>query len=532
MKTVFVLFDSLNRNALGAYGSGAIKTPNFDRFARKAVTFDDHYVGSLPCMPARRDMHTGRLNFMHRSWGPLEPFDNSFPKILSENGIYSHIVSDHMHYFEDGGAGYTNAFDTWEFVRGQENDPWRAIVNPEVDRYREAFDPKHYKFDVEPGKATRENMPRWSWKKLRHAVNRDFQSEESDYPTVKCFDHALEFLDRNGASDNWFLQIEAFDPHEPFTVPQRFKDIYPTGWNGRTLDWPVYQRVNDTPEEIAEIRSNYAALVSMCDDQFGRLLDMFDEQDLWKDTCLIVSTDHGLLLGEHDWWGKNRMPYYTELSNIPLMVWHPDHAAKAGEHRAALTQTTDLMPTILDIYGIAVPEEVTAHSILPLLDGEAPADDIRIFGMYGGPIGATDGRYLYLRYPNNIYGDGLYEYTLMPNHMNGPFTLDELRGATLAEPFDFTKMLSTLKIPADRKAVRPEALTAEFEGCGRSELYDLVNDPGQTQALEDAAVERRMVAGIIRQLKRHDAPEEFYGHFGLTRAKLQAGHAAFQTREG
>ena len=79
MKTVFVLFDSLNRLALECYGGTHIKTPNFKRFAEKSITFDNHYVGSLPCMPARRDLHTGSLNFLHRSWGPLEPFDNSFP---------------------------------------------------------------------------------------------------------------------------------------------------------------------------------------------------------------------------------------------------------------------------------------------------------------------------------------------------------------------------------------------------------------------------------------------------------------------
>ena len=106
MRTIFVLFDSLNRSAVGAYGSTAVRTPNFDRFAARAVTFDKHYVGSLPCMPARRDMHTGRLNFMHRSWGPLEPFDNSFPQILKENGVYTHLISDHLHYFEDGGHGF------------------------------------------------------------------------------------------------------------------------------------------------------------------------------------------------------------------------------------------------------------------------------------------------------------------------------------------------------------------------------------------------------------------------------------------
>ncbi|MCC2688338.1 MAG: type phosphodiesterase / nucleotide pyrophosphatase family protein, partial [Rhizobiaceae bacterium] len=70
MKAVFVLFDSLNRHMLGCYGGKRISTPNFDRLSRQSVTFDRHYVGSLPCMPARRDMLTGRLTFLHRSWGP------------------------------------------------------------------------------------------------------------------------------------------------------------------------------------------------------------------------------------------------------------------------------------------------------------------------------------------------------------------------------------------------------------------------------------------------------------------------------
>jgi arylsulfatase A-like enzyme len=60
MKIVFVLLDSLNRNAMEPYGSTTVKTPNFNRFQQRAVTFDNHYVGSLPCMPARRDLHTGQ----------------------------------------------------------------------------------------------------------------------------------------------------------------------------------------------------------------------------------------------------------------------------------------------------------------------------------------------------------------------------------------------------------------------------------------------------------------------------------------
>ena len=117
MKTVFLLFDSLNRSALGAY-SGHHLTPNFDRLASRSIVFDKHFAGSLPCMPARRDMHTGRLNFLHRSWGPLEPFDDSFVGQLKQADIYSHLISDHYHYFEDGGSTYHNRYTTWSFLRG------------------------------------------------------------------------------------------------------------------------------------------------------------------------------------------------------------------------------------------------------------------------------------------------------------------------------------------------------------------------------------------------------------------------------
>ena len=118
MKTVFVLLDSLNRNAMEPYGSQTVHTPNFTRFQQRAVTFDNHYVGSLPCIPARRDLHTGRINFLHRSWGPLEPFDDSFPEILKQTGTYSHIATDHHHYFADGGATYHQRYSSWDLRLG------------------------------------------------------------------------------------------------------------------------------------------------------------------------------------------------------------------------------------------------------------------------------------------------------------------------------------------------------------------------------------------------------------------------------
>ncbi|MDE0111494.1 MAG: sulfatase, partial [Albidovulum sp.] len=385
MKTVFVLFDSLNRLSLGAYGGTAVETPNFDRFAKRAVTFDKHYVGSLPCIPARRDMHTGRLNFMHRHWGPLEPFDESFPRILSDNGVYTHLISDHLHYFEEGGWGYANAFDSWEYIRGQEYDTLRAVVAPPVGRLREKFDSRHYPMEsLRDGRtATRGNTDYLAWKRSRAAINHDFRTEEADFPTAKCFAAAFDFLDLNKGADDWFLQLECFDPHEPFAAPERFRAAYDAGYNGKILDWPHYERAADSETEIAEIRGNYAALVAMCDEYFGKLLDYFDDNDLWKETSLVLTTDHGFLLSEHEWWGKNRTPYYEEISHIPLMIWHPEYASQSGERRCGLTQTSDLMQTFLDTHGCGIPPSVTGASLHPMLAEDTQVRDSLIVGMFG-----------------------------------------------------------------------------------------------------------------------------------------------------
>ena len=111
MRLIFVLFDSLNRLALGPYG-GAIETPNFQRLADRGVTFDRHYAGSLPCIPARRDIQTGRASFFHRSWGPMEPFDRSFTGVLRDKGVHTRLITDHYHYFREGGCALPHPLST------------------------------------------------------------------------------------------------------------------------------------------------------------------------------------------------------------------------------------------------------------------------------------------------------------------------------------------------------------------------------------------------------------------------------------
>ena len=126
------------------------------------------------------------------------------------------------------------------------------------------------------------------------------------------------------------------------------------------------KRVKETREEISELKANYAALVTMVDEYFGKLLDYFDKYNLWDDTALILTTDHGFLLGEHDWWAKNRMPVYNEISHIPLMIYHPKFSKNSGSRIKSLTQTIDIMPTFLELFNIPIPKEVAGKSLLDL----------------------------------------------------------------------------------------------------------------------------------------------------------------------
>ena len=87
MRTIQVMFDTLTRKFLPNYGCTWVQMPNFERLTQHCVRFDNFYAGSMPCMPARRELHTGKYNFLHRSWGPLEPFDRSVFEALRANGI-------------------------------------------------------------------------------------------------------------------------------------------------------------------------------------------------------------------------------------------------------------------------------------------------------------------------------------------------------------------------------------------------------------------------------------------------------------
>jgi arylsulfatase A-like enzyme len=476
MKAIVVMFDSLNRQYLPPYGSDWVHAPNFQRLAERSVTFDNCYAASMPCIPARREMHTGRYNFLHRSWGPLEPFDDSVPEMLRAAGVYTHLATDHQHYWEDGGATYHNRFSSYELFRGQEGDLWKGQV----------ADPK----PPEDLKRIRPPMYRQDW------VNRQYLADEADHPQTKTFDAGLGFVETNHAEDNWLLWLETFDPHEPFFTYELYESLYPHDYDGPHFDWPDYKQVLETRDQVRHVRLQYAALLSMCDRSLGRVLDAMDQLELWDDTLLMVVTDHGFLLGEHGWWGKATPPWYDETIHTPLFVWDPRSGIR-GERRSSLVQTIDFGPTLLEWFGVAPTADMQGRTLRDVLARDEPIRTAGLFGAFGGHVSVTDGRYVYMRACATADNAPLVEYTLMPTHMRARFNPEELRRAELAEPFSFTKDVPLLRIPGF-------AFTNPY--AFGTLLFDLQSDPQQLTPLRDDDLELRMARLLVDLMRSNDAP--------------------------
>ena len=498
MKTILLMFDSLNRDYLSAYGNEWTHTPNFRRLSEKTVTFETSYVCSMPCMPARRDLHTGRPNFLHRSWGPLEPWDSSCFAKLKEAGVYTHITTDHQHYWEPGAGGnYLTQYNTHEMVRGQEGDPFYAMLTPP---------------DVSPRERHR-NAKSDPWT-TQDRINRTRMTSEEEMPQAKTFANGLDFIERHASQDNWLLQIETFDPHEPFFSQPEFKKMYADHYaelRDMLWDWPPYGPMTEAPEEIKHMRLNYAALVSMCDSYLGKVLDAMDRHNLWDDTLLIVCTDHGFVLGEHDGWAKCWLPFYEEIARTPFFVWDP-RCRKAGERRQALVQPAlDLAPTLMDFFGLHPLPHATGKDLAETIADDTPVRETALFGMHGAQVNLTDGRYVYMRGPQTPENTPLNEYTLMASHMRERFMPGELQRNEIAEPFSFMQNIRPVRIPVENtwrgSNTHPDR--------HNTMLFDLSIDPGQQHPVQNPEIEARMIKAMQEHFHELDAPAEQWKRLGL-----------------
>lgn len=504
MRTILVLMDTLRRDILSPYNEEAEAiTPNLDAFAEESCVFDEHWIGSAPCMPARRDILCGRLNFLERSWGPIEPFDTTLPALLKEHNIFTHITTDHCHYLRLGGENYLQQFNTWDYHRGQEGDPWISLID----------DPS--------------NMPETYYGRVRkqYQQNRQMWPHEEDMPSPKTFASACDWVKTNGAHDDFFLMVEAFDPHEPFDVPESYMEQYgPVPELDRDyFEIPPYSKMDENDIEdtaLAYLRRRYLGLVSMTDAWFGKLISTLKEQGLYDDTLIMVTTDHGYFLGEKDFLGKNIMPLYNELAHLPLMVHVPGNK-NAGKHTRVISQAIDIMPTVLDYAGLPIPEVVQGKSLRAVLEADDASQldmhtnhDYAVFGYHGMDVNICDGQYKYLRAPV-ASNQPLFEYCAIP------YSIRRVMGKDNPEAIQMGRFLPWTNYPVYKIPVKGPGIIDvpgdPLRFVHESQLFDLATDYAESDNLvgKDQEQEARMCKLLQRALTELEAPQEQFERLGL-----------------
>ncbi|MFC4986700.1 sulfatase [Saliphagus infecundisoli] len=517
MNVLLVSIDSLRRDFLGAYRDTPdvvdyeVKTENLDRFAERATVFDANYAGSLPCMPARREWLAGVREFLWRSWGPIEPFDRTIPQLAREEDIVTQLVTDHYHYFQHGARGYFEDFNGFDFVRGHEYDAWKTAPrepDSELIDQINANSPESQRF----------------LNRAAYARNVEEFDDYSDFFAPKVFSKAVERIEGNSKWDQWFTYVDSFDVHEPFHCPEPYASMY-TDEDPEDVDlpvWPYYGRVKEGQSELSKreldfVRSQFAGKVTMVDEQFGRLLDKLDEEGLWNETMVVVTSDHGYFLGDHGWIGKNDPPVYDVLARTPLMVWHPD-SDREGEHVDALTSAVDLYPTILEGLGINAPEWTHGHSHLPVTLGEH--DDHRdwaLYGYWGATMNVTDGQYTY-HHPNRGAEPPLNHSTSMVNPYGWFVPPEVQQEATAGEFLPYTDAPVWRYAPSNQDG--PEEHLKVSVQHDEPLLYDTEMDRRQETNIADTDAEKQseMLNLLVDAMESLEAPQTEFDRLELGRS--------------
>lgn len=510
---LFFITDQHRADHLGCYGHSQLRTPNIDVLARRGIAMDRAYVASPICMPNRSTLMTGRMPSVHgvRHNGiDLSLESVTFPALLAAAGYRTALVGkSHLQNFSGvppllvgeplrpGDAPPPPGLR--EAVRRQPGD----YLQEDVARWRsdEDFDVTlpFYGFqdvdltaghgdevDGHYGRWLRAHAPELDRDRIgdprRRGPRLELQQSwitrlpEELYPTRWVADRAIDRLQRFASEPDtpFFLYCSFPDPHHPFTPPGRYRDLFrpddmelPVSWSQTEAQAPPHvrwlRRERDEGRAVRHSPAAYACserealealalsfgMITMIDDEVGRVLEAVQRFGLAADTIVVFTTDHGEFLGDHQLMLKGPI-HYQSLIRTPLIWSDPRAHDRRGRRSAALCGTLDLARTVLDAARVAPCNGMQGRSLLPVLNGQL---------------------------------DRLHDAVLV-----------EEEGQRTSFGFDRPVRMRSIVTGRHRLSVH--------EGAQWGELYDLVDDPNEMENLWDAPRMREIRAALMEQMLR------------------------------
>ena len=373
---LWITLEGVPLRVLSCYGSSLIDTPNIDRIASQGMQFQNAFTTNALCAPSRASLLTGKYDHengmltnpgvnRHRGKTPsvFDPHQETFPKIMRRNGYQTgicgkwHLTNEPNKPSNPGVAG----FDYFVFKRYAGGPYYRAkgyLQNPKLGST-----------------------------KIVH-------KEYPGYITDNFTDLAIEGMKQ--FKQPFMMMVQYFNDHRPFQPPHQYSHLYDnvhipepsTFWDDYSMRAAPAREAKmrieympdfNPPKDLTgrqrkqwnyqQFMGHFLGAMKSLDDNIGRLLDYLDDNGLSDNTIVALTSDHGFFLGEHGWFDKRFM--YEPAIRVPWLIHHPG-IDNAGSKNDAMVLNIDNAPTILDLAGLKVPNDMQGVSMLPLINGQKP----------------------------------------------------------------------------------------------------------------------------------------------------------------
>ncbi len=392
---LFIVIDQLRADCIFGALAQHIDLPNLRALMADAVTFQRHFSVVNPCGPSRASLLTGQYSMNHRSVRNGTPLRHDVPNIATEmrKAGYLPMLFGYTDTSQDPRVFHPNdpALQTYEHymtgfeevveMRLEMSYPWRSHLiqqGYEFEPYMNVYQP------VSPtGDTAKINDPAL------------YSAKDSD--TAFLTDRFLATMPAY-KDKSWFAHLTYIRPHPPLVAPAPYHNMYdPTHlplpdrladpaseaaihpFFGPTLQAATPERnvvgfpeLEPTDENIQMLRSIYFGLITEVDAHIGRVIDFLKSSGQYDDTLIVVTSDHGEMLGDRHSWSK--FTVHDAAYHTPLIIRQPGNAARAGAVVTEPAETIDIAPTILAWVGQDVPNSMDGRSLLPLLRGDVPDD--------------------------------------------------------------------------------------------------------------------------------------------------------------
>lgn len=469
---VFIFTDDHAYQAIGAYGSKLVETPNIDRLATTGVRFDRCLVTNSICGPARAVILTGKYShlngFYNNTNGRFDGSQTTFPKLLQKAGYQTAMIGK-WHLVSD-----PTGFDYWEVLPGQ-----GRYYNPPMFRMGKRVMHEGYTTDIvtdlsldwlkqrDPDKPfllmCQHKAPHREWspnlKYLGHDGDRQYPEPATLFDDYAGRGKAEHEQAMTLAKHFMPLDAKLRAPAELTPEQRKVWDAYYEPRNAK------FREAKLEGKELTRWRFNrymhdYLGCIKSVDESVGRVLDYLKEAGLEENTIVVYASDQGFYLGEHGWYDKRWM--FEESLRTPLLIRWPG-VAKAGTVNEDIVSNVDFAQTLLDAAGVEAPADMQGRSLRPVCAGETPSDWRKSFYYhyyeFPGPhdvrkhYGVATERYKLMHFyePEMDYWE-LFDLKSDPQEMTSVYGKAEYAEAQAELEKELGRLRKELKVPEEDAA--------------------------------------------------------------------------------